>query len=116
MADPSSVVFVFNSYGMGHTENADLKLVLAKKALTILATMEPPPRRICFYADGVKLCVRGSPVLGELHALMRLGVELLLCSTCIEALGLKDHVAVGTVGGMDQMITTMVSGSHVVTL
>ena len=116
MSSPSNVLFVFNSYGMGHTENADLKIVLAKKALTILASMEPPPSRVCFYTDGVKLCVRASPVLNELRALADQGVELVLCSTCLEAFRLRDEVAIGTVSGMDHMITSMLNADKVVTL
>jgi sulfur relay (sulfurtransferase) complex TusBCD TusD component (DsrE family) len=109
-------VFVFNSYGMGHTENAELKVRLAKKFLALVAEADPLPSQICFYADGVRLCIHGSPVLDELDALDAQGVELVLCSTCLETFGLRDQVAIGVVGGMGDIITAMVNADNTITL
>ncbi len=109
-------VFVFASYGMGQTDNAELKIKLAGKFLTLIANADPLPSQICFYTDGVKLCVTGSPVLDELRALAAKGVELVLCSTCLETFGLRDQVAVGVVGGMGDIITAMTNADNAVTL
>jgi intracellular sulfur oxidation DsrE/DsrF family protein len=113
---PKRTVFVFNSYGMGHTEDADLKIRLAKKLLALIADADPLPSQICFYTDGVKLCVNGSPVLDELRTLAGKGVELVLCSTCLETFGLRDQVAVGIVGGMGDIITALMNAENAVTL
>lgn len=109
-------VFVFNSYGMGHTENAELKLNLAKKFLTLIAEADPLPAQICFYADGVKLCITGSPVLDELRNLVDKGVTMVLCYTCLDTFGLLDQVAVGVVGGMGDIITAMMNADNAITL
>ena len=109
-------VFAFNSYGIGQTENADLKLGLAKKFLALIAEADPRPAQICFYTDGVKLCVHGSPVLDELRALADKGVTLVLCYTCLDTFGLLDQVAVGVVGGMGDIITAMMQADKVITL
>jgi len=109
-------VFVFASYGMGQTDNAELKIKLAKKFLALIAEADPLPSQICFYTDGVKLCVTGSPLLDELRALTAKGVELVLCSTCLETFGLRDQVAVGVVGGMGDIITAMTNADNTVTL
>ena len=109
-------VFIFNSYGMGQTDNAELKTKLAKKFLALIAEADPLPSQICFYTDAVKLCVTGSPVLDELRALSTKGVELVLCSTCLETFGLRDQVAVGVVGGMGDVITAMTNADNTVTL
>ena len=109
-------VFVFASYGMGQTEDADLKIRLAKKFLALIASANPLPTQICFYTEGVKLCVTGSPVLDELRALSTKGVELVLCSTCLETFGLRDQVAAGVVGGMGDIITAMTNADNTVTL
>jgi sulfur relay (sulfurtransferase) complex TusBCD TusD component (DsrE family) len=117
MTSPSKrTVFSFNSYGMGHTDDADLKIRLAIKFLALIANADPLPAQICFYTDGVKLCVNGSPVLGELRALSAKGVELVLCSTCLETFGLRDQVAVGVVGGMGDIITAMMNADNAITL
>ena len=109
-------VFVFASYGMGQTDNTKLKIKLAGKFLTLIANADPLPSQICFYTDGVKLCVTGSPVLDELRVLAAKGVELVLCSTCLETFGLRDQVAVGVVGGMGDIITAMTDADNTVTL
>ena len=109
-------VFVFASYGMGQTDNAELKIKLAKKFLALIADAAPLPTQICFYTEGVKLCVTGSPVLDELRALAAKGVELVLCSTCLETFGLRDQVAVGVVGGMGDVITALMNADNAVTL
>jgi len=57
-------VVIFASYGLGQTDNAELKLKLAIKFLTLLAETDPLPAQLCFYTDAVKLCVHGSPALG----------------------------------------------------
>jgi sulfur relay (sulfurtransferase) complex TusBCD TusD component (DsrE family) len=109
-------VFVFASYGMGQTDNAELKIKLAGKFLALIADADPPPSQICFYTEGVKLCVTGSPLLDELRTLAAKGVELVLCSTCLETFGLRDQVAVGVVGGMGDIITAMTNADNVITL
>jgi len=109
-------VFVFNSYGMGVTQDANLKITLAKKFLALIASADPLPVQICFYTDGVRLTVEGSPVLDELEALAAKGVELVICSTCVDTFGLRDKVRVGVVGGMPDIITALVQADNAVTL
>ena len=112
----TKTVFVFASYGMGQTDNAELKIKLAKKFLALIAEADPLPSQICFYTDGVKLCVTGSPVLDELRTLAAKGVELVLCSTCLETFGLRNQVAIGVVGGMGDIITAMTNADNTVSL
>jgi len=109
-------VFLFPSYGLGQTDDAELKLKLAKKFLALVASTNPLPSQICFYTDGVKLCMTGSPVLDELRALDDRGVELVLCSTCVETFGLRDQVAVGIVGGMGDIIEAITHADNSITL
>ncbi len=109
-------VFVFRSYGMGESEDAELKIILARKFLQLVAQSDPLPTQLCFYTDGVRLCVTGSPVLEELRALEGRGVELVLCSTCLQRLGLTDHVACGVIGGMADIITAMISADETISL
>ena len=116
MSSSKKTVFVFTSHGMGQTDNADLKITLAKKFLSLIAADATLPSQICFYTDGVRLCVNDSPVLNELRALAAKGVELVLCSTCLDTFGLRDQVAVGIVGGMGDIIAAMPRADTVITL
>jgi intracellular sulfur oxidation DsrE/DsrF family protein len=109
-------VFVFAHYGMGDTNDAELKLVLAKTFFALIADAEPLPAQICFFTDGVRLCVDDSPVLPELRELEAGGVELVLCATCLDRFGLRDQVAVGVVGGMGDIITSITGAANVISL
>ncbi len=110
------IVYIFSSLGIGETGDAELRIILARKFLTLIAHSDPLPAQLCFYTDGVRLCVDDSPVLAELKALESRGVELVLCSTCLERMVLTDRVAVGVVGGMADIITAMTAADNVVTL
>jgi len=74
------------------------------------------PHSICFYTDGVKLVCDGSPALLGLRILQGVGVRLLVCRTCLEHFGLKDKVAVGEVGGMNDIVGLLTEADSVVTV
>ena len=65
MAD-KNIVIVFKSDGMGVTDNQELREVLARRFLALIADADILPNAICFYTDGVKLACEGSPILAEL--------------------------------------------------
>jgi sulfur relay (sulfurtransferase) complex TusBCD TusD component (DsrE family) len=114
MNKDNNIVLVFTTNGMGNSEDQALKGKLAKTFLTLTTQMEPLPKIICFYTDGVRLACEGSPVLGELGVLEQKGVHLILCQTCLNAYGLLDQVRVGIVGGMADIITAMWQADKVV--
>ncbi|MDO9300007.1 MAG: DsrE family protein, partial [Anaerolineales bacterium] len=93
-----TIILVTND-GMGKADPA-LQHKLAAKYFELLMQNSHLPAAICFYADGVKLTVTGSPVLEQLKALEAKGVRLILCSTCLDFYGLSDQTQVGIVGGM----------------
>ena len=70
----------------------------------------------CFYTDGVKLVVEGSPVLDLLKEFETRGVHLVLCRTCLEHFGLLDQVRVGVVGGMGDIVAAQTLASKVVAI
>ena len=74
------------------------------------------PGAICFYSEGVKMVVEGSPVLDLLRALETKGVRLIICITCLQYYGLSDKVAVGIVGGMNDIVLAQWMAGKVVAL
>jgi len=100
---------------MGKGEQA-LQLKLIAKYLELIQVNPSLPNAICFYTDGVKLVVEGSPVLTQLRALEAKGVRLIVCSTCLEHYGLTDKVQVGIVGGMTDIIEAQMKAAKVITL
>ena len=114
-ASSSSTVILVNRDGMGSSEEA-LRHKLLRIYLTMLQENELFPGAICFYADGVKMVVEGSPVLDLLRALEAKGVRLIICLTCLQYFGLAEKVAVGIVGGMNDIVLAQWMASKVITI
>lgn len=108
-------VILVTGEGMGRSER-ELQLKLIATYLKLLAENDQLPNAICLYTDGVRLAVVGSPVLDELRALEEKGVRLILCSTCLNYLGLTEKVSVGIVGGMTDILAAQAQAAKVITL
>lgn len=93
-----------------------LQRKLINTYLALLNDSETLPGAICFYTEGVRLVVAGSPVLEALHALQAKGVHLILCATCLDHYGLLDQVEVGIIGGMTDIIEAQWRARKVITL
>ena len=109
-----TVILVTNN-GMGKADPA-LQHKLAAKYFELLMQNTHLPAVICFYTEGVKLAVSGSPVIEQLKALETKGVRLVLCSTCLEFYGLSGDVKVGIVGGMADIIEAQTKAAKVITI
>ena len=109
------MVFVFTRNGMGEAPEG-LQQTLVAKFLSLAAQAEEKPAKILFYTEGVKLVCEGSPVLQWLRILEDAGVELIVCSTCLEYFGLIDKVKVGKVGGMPGILAALQEADKVVSL
>ncbi len=108
-------VLLFTRNGLGDAPEG-LQQTLAVKFLSLAVQAEEKPRQIVFYADGVKLVCEGSLVLQWLRMLEAAGVELLVCSTCLEYFGLTDKVGVGKVGGMPGTLAALQAADKVISL
>lgn len=110
-----SILILVNRDGMGSAEEG-LRHKLLRVYLAMLVENDMTPGAICFYADGVKMVVDGSPVLDLLKALEAKGVHLIVCSTCLNYLGLREKVTVGIVGGMHDILMAQWQAEKVITL
>lgn len=110
-----STLIVINNNGMGQAETA-LTHKLARTYLELLDLDNRLPQAICFYAEGVKLAVKGSPVLEELESLAARGVDLIVCTTCLNHYDLLDDLAVGKAGSMKDIIGAQDVAEKVITL
>jgi hypothetical protein len=114
-AASSSTVILVNNDGMGSADEI-LRHKLLKVYLTMLQENGLYPGAICFYASGVKMVVEGSPVLSLLHSLEEKGVRIIICITCLDYYDLREKVAVGIVGGMNDIVLAQWMASKVITL
>lgn len=111
----SDAVVLITREGMGSAEAA-LQQKLLDTYLRLLLESSSLPAAMCFYTDGVKLVVEGSPLLERLGQLEQLGVRLIVCSTCLSYFGLTDRVRVGIVGGMPDIIEAQGKAAKVISI
>jgi sulfur relay (sulfurtransferase) complex TusBCD TusD component (DsrE family) len=112
---PLSTVILVTRNGMGHAEPA-LAHKLFNAYFDLLIANNRLPACVCFYAEGVKLAVEGSPVLDVLRALEEKGVRISVCSTCLNYYGLMDKLAAGKAGDMQGLIYNQWGAGKVITI
>ena len=106
---------LFSRYGMGNGPQ-QLQKELADKFLRLSLENGTIPGKILFITDGVHLACSGSPVLEVLRDCEAEGAELVLCSTCLERLGLLDEVKAGVIGGMGDILEALTHAEKVISL
>ena len=107
------VLITRNGMGSGETELQQRLVVTYLKLLLENGTL---PGAICFYTDGVRLVVQGSPALEPLRQIEERGVHLIVCQTCVNYYSLADRVQVGVVGGMGDILAAQAKAAKVITL
>ena len=114
----SKLVLLVTREGLGQVDPADrpFGLEMFDRFLHALESQAVKPQAICFYTEGVKLICNGSPALLGLRILHGQGVRLVACRTCLEHYGLSDKVAVGEVGGMNDIAGLLTQADSVVTV
>jgi len=111
----SDTIILITREGMGSTD-LPLQHKLLDTYLKLLIENDSLPSIICFYTDGVKLVVEGSPFIERLSQIEQKGVRLIICSTCLSHFGLSEKVRVGVVGGMSDILEAQIKASKVITL
>ncbi|MFH1680467.1 MAG: DsrE family protein [Candidatus Eisenbacteria bacterium] len=101
--------------GMGRGD-PELQRKLIKTYLTLIDQNDMLPGAISFFTEGVKLVVKGSPVIGVLRSLESKGVHIVLCKTCLDHYGLTDEVEVGTIGGMTDILAAQWKAGKVINI
>lgn len=111
----ANTVLLMAKEGMGFADAA-LQHKLLDTYLRLLVENDSFPAAICFYTDGVKLVVEGSPFLERLSQIEKKGVRLIICSTCLNYFGLTEKVRLGIVGGMPDILEAQIKAGKVITL
>jgi len=110
------LVLLVPSEQFGRGDAPELGTLLVRGFFHTLGEVQPLPDKVVFLNSGVKLVVKGSPVLEDLQALAAQGVEILACGTCLGYFGLTDQVAVGQVSNMYTIAETLLQAGKVVSL
>jgi selenium metabolism protein YedF len=108
-------VIVLNHNGMG-SGSEELGRVLLQACLFTLKDISPIPSVILCYNAGVLVAAEGAPTVTALVDLVRRGVTLLLCGTCVDYYELKGKIAVGTISNMYEILQRVSTSERVITL
>lgn len=106
----TAVVFASDHMGEGDPALGD---ILMRAFLQSLVQMEVP-QKLLFYNRAVLLTLQDSPVLPELKGLEELGVELLVCGTCLDFYKVREHLAVGRVSNMFTILETQMQAGRII--
>jgi len=106
-------VIVFASDKMGEGD-ADLGHLLMANFIKALKDLDKLPQKMVFYNKGVTLAINSSPVIENLKDLEKMGVELLLCATCVNHYSLESVVGAGTLSNMYTIAEVMASAGNIV--
>lgn len=108
------VVFV-NSDRIGEGDEA-LGAKLMGSFIYSLARTPNRPDAVLFMNAGVRLACHGSPALDDLRLLAADGTQIYSCGTCLDWLHLRDDLAVGEVGNMNDTVALMMDADSVVSI
>lgn len=108
----NTVVYV-SSEGMGRGDD-ELGGVLMAAFLDTLSQFKGEISHAIFVNAGARLAVEGSPVLEQVRQLEELGVEVLVCGTCLNHFDIKDKLAVGSVSNMYAIIETLSKAGRII--
>lgn len=105
------VVVSSDKMGEGDDELGHLLMINFIKALKDLDKL---PTKIVFYNNGVKLATKSSPAIEHLRDLEKMGVELMLCATCVNFYCLETVIGAGIVSNLFSMAEAMASSDKVI--
>lgn len=108
---PTVVFMAANTIGRG---NDELGGILSKSIIYSMLEVEPKPDTIILMNSGVKLAVEGSESLEDLRALQDMGVDILVCGTCLDYFKLKGKLEVGEVSNAYTISETLLGAGKVV--
>lgn len=107
-------VIAIKSNRMGHGSD-ELGEILIRAFINTIQEVQPLPEAVIFYNSGIEFSLKDSPVLETLQELESMGVNIIVCGTCVQHFNQKENVAVGTISNMYDILEILSRASHVVT-
>lgn len=110
-APPRQRALLISSDQIGRGE-PELGAILMRSFLYSLREIEVRPQTVILLNAGVKLAVEGSPVLEDLRALEQVGVQILVCGTCVDYYQIRERLAVGGISNMYAIAETLMAADQ----
>ncbi|MGD9520201.1 MAG: sulfurtransferase-like selenium metabolism protein YedF [Armatimonadota bacterium] len=112
---PGTVALLLTSDQIGQGD-PKLGALLTQLMLTTLAEAEPTPTYVLLMNAGVRLACSGSAAVEALAKLEERQVQVLVCGTCLQFLGLLDDQKVGKISNMYDIVSILTAAQRVVAL
>ncbi|OFW55403.1 MAG: hypothetical protein A2W01_06680 [Candidatus Solincola sediminis] len=107
-------VIILSSELMGPDE--ELGRVLMRTFLNTMCESESFPWRLVLFNRGVLLALEGEDTAEALANLACLGVDVLVCGTCLDYFKVKECLAAGRVSNMYEIVETMLMATNSATI
>jgi selenium metabolism protein YedF len=111
--EKANFIVVISSDKMGEGDDV-LGQLLMSNFIKALKDLDRLPQKMVFYNRGVTLVTSGSTVIDHLKDLEKMGVELLLCATCVNHYSLQSVVGAGTLSNMYAIAEVMANAGNIV--
>jgi selenium metabolism protein YedF len=106
-------IVVITSDKMGEGDE-ELGHLLMSNFIKAIKDLERLPQKMVFYNKGVMIVTNKSPLIDHLKDLEKMGVELLLCATCVSHYSLTDSIGAGTLSNMYTIAEVMTSAGNII--
>ena len=111
--EKGNYVVAITSDKMGEGDD-ELGHLLISNFIKALKDLDKLPQHIVFYNRGVTLAVKDSPLIEHIKDLEKMGVEIHLCSTCVNHYKIENNVAAGTLSNMYSIAEILASAGNIV--
>ena len=111
--EKGNFIIVITSDKMGEGDD-QLGLLLMSNFIKAIKDLDRLPQKMVFYNKGVTIVTNSSPVIEHLRDLEKMGVELLLCSTCVNYYKLEELVGAGILSNMYTIAEVMASAGSII--
>jgi selenium metabolism protein YedF len=111
--EKGNFIIVISSDKMGDGDEA-LGHLLLENFIKALKDLDRLPQKIVFYNKGVTIVTKSSPVINHLQDLEKMGIELLLCATCVNYYKLEDQIGAGMLSNMYSIAESMASAGSII--
>jgi selenium metabolism protein YedF len=105
------IAFTSDKMGDGDEELGHLLMINFVRAIRDLDIL---PKKMVFYNRGVILGAEGSPVIDQLKEIEKMGVTMLLCSTCAKYYLLEEKIKIGTMSNMFEITRIMSTAGNII--
>jgi selenium metabolism protein YedF len=111
--EKGNYIVVVSSDKMGDGSE-ELGHLLMNNFIKAIKDLDKLPLKMIFYNKGVMVVTNNSPVIDHLRDLEKMGVEMLLCATCVNYYSLEDSIGAGILSNMYTIAEVLTSSANII--